>query len=353
MARLIILLLAMLAGLPATAQVVRVEATGTAFVTHAQDHDAARRRAVADALVAAALAGGAQINGYSVLSQARITADVAMVQFAGRVLSHQILAAERLGDQWQVRIRADVGPASAGPCTPGRRLTVTALPPRFDLRPDVPAWGDALARQLALDVMRTIAAHPAITLDGVRADRIAAAPADLDYAALMAGLAPPSPANHRMVLDIALIRHGGQVQLTLDLGFAGPDGSWTTQRFQRAANLPQAGAVGFLTGQTPDRAAYHLTRDLPTEVTNALSALACDAPTARIAIGQSGPEVPLGAAHGIRRGMLALVGAGQDPFAIYEIAQLYDRRSVLRPLDPARSPATDHGALVYFIEAGL
>ena len=54
--RRLLLLLAVLtcSALPATAQPIRVEAIGFGTVTSASDRDAARRRAVADALLAAA-----------------------------------------------------------------------------------------------------------------------------------------------------------------------------------------------------------------------------------------------------------------------------------------------------------
>ena len=59
---------------------VWVEVTGSAIIHNAADHDAARRRALADALLAAAFAGGANVQGHSAMSLGRMTSDMLVVR---------------------------------------------------------------------------------------------------------------------------------------------------------------------------------------------------------------------------------------------------------------------------------
>lgn len=104
----------------ARAQEVRiVEASGQARIHAPADSDAARRRALGEALVSAALAGGAELAGYSAMAQGRITRDVTVMRATAQVLSHEVLEARQVGDGWTLRIRARVAPLSAAHCAGG------------------------------------------------------------------------------------------------------------------------------------------------------------------------------------------------------------------------------------------
>lgn len=338
---------------PAQAQTTTVEATGIAYVASAQDYESARRRALGDALVSAAMAGGATISGHTAVVNGRVTADITMMQMAGRIVSYQLLSAAEQGGQWQVQIRAEVGAAATGRCATLRRLTISSLPPVIDVRPDVPAWAVPVAGQLAHDVTRILQAHPATVLDSVAPMPVLSAPAALDYTSLTQGHAAQPAGNHRLAQTITVQRQGNQLLLTLDIGLAGSDGETLARRFQRQAAMPQAGTVGYLTGQGRDRAEHNLTAGLIQDVTAAIDAIACQPPQARMTLGNAGLQVPIGAVHGLTRGSLALLFGSSDRFGLLEIAQLGDRDAILRPLDPTIAVADLHGGLVYFIEAGL
>jgi len=338
---------------PVVAQAITVETIGTAFVSGADDIDSARRRALGDALVMAALAGGAQINGHTAVFNARITSDLTLVRFAGRVLSHQVLSAQQQGGQWMVRIRAIVGPAQTGVCSGNRRLTISALPPAIEIRPDAPAWTAPVAGQLAVDVTRILQAHPATVLDSTAPAPHPVTAMALDYTSITQGRAPQPAGNHRLAQDILVQRHGNRVQLTLDIGLLGPDGIFTTRRFQRVAATPQGGLTGLLTDRSRDRAAHELTAGLIADISAALDELGCAAPQAAIALGSNGLEVPLGATHGLRSTSLGLLVNGDTSFSLLEITNLQDRRAMLRPLDPTRPVNSFAGQQVYFIETGL
>lgn len=109
------------------------------------DRDAARRRAVSDALLAAALAAGADVSGHTAVNRGIVTSDVAIVRSVGRILRHRILSETLSGATWRVRIEALVG-EGPGPLCPVRTLIVTAYPATLAVDPHAPAWSGELAR---------------------------------------------------------------------------------------------------------------------------------------------------------------------------------------------------------------
>ncbi len=130
-----------------------VEVTGSAVIHNAADIDAARRRALADALLSAAFAGGASVQGHSVMSMARMTSDLLIVRPVGRVLRHEIIGQRQSGDHWQVSIRALVGQPMPDFCEARRSLVLTVYPPDIRVSANAPAWADALAQQIAVELV--------------------------------------------------------------------------------------------------------------------------------------------------------------------------------------------------------
>lgn len=122
-----------------------VEVVGAAHVSGAADLPAARRRALADALLSASLAGGADLRGHSALSMTRMTSDLMVMRPTGQILEHRVLSEQLDGQLLRLRVAARVGQPRAGECPERRRLLVTAYAPVIDVAPDVPAWADALA----------------------------------------------------------------------------------------------------------------------------------------------------------------------------------------------------------------
>src|SRR6056297_884806 len=94
-----------------------IEARGYAYPASAADRDSARRRAIGEALVSAALAGGSSLRGHTVTNKGRITSDLAILRPTGRVLSHRVLSAELVDGRWNVHVAAQVGPMTADTCS--------------------------------------------------------------------------------------------------------------------------------------------------------------------------------------------------------------------------------------------
>jgi hypothetical protein len=144
--RWLLVALLMLAALPLrAAEGMVVQATGFAIQSGADDAASAKRRAVADALLQAALSGGASVAGHTVVDKSVVTADLLIVRPVGRVLQHRIIEISQKGGTWTAVIEAVVGQGVSAECTRRRNLRVNVYAPVIRVKPDAPAWTEPLA----------------------------------------------------------------------------------------------------------------------------------------------------------------------------------------------------------------
>lgn len=350
----IVLAVAMTAPLFAQGELT-VLATGQSVIRSEADSDAARRRALSEALVNAALAGGAQLVGYSAMSQARITRDLTLLRTTGQVLSHRVLDARREGQSWIVQIEAEVGPLAARACAGGRNLTLSVLSPRIVAPSQGPAWAGPLAQTIAAGLVDRAARHPRVSFEGVlpAQGHATPVPAALDYNALTRGIVAPDRGDHILALDLRLDPQGGALSLTTDLTLTGPDGRSLTRQLSRQTRLPSGTGFDLLTGRSRTQAERALSAGLHETLDALLDAAGCEAPSAILARSGSDLSVPIGQRHGLSRGSLGVVeGAGPET-GLLEIVTLADERAILRPLDPAVSAEALVGARLHFVETGL
>lgn len=360
MGRAVELLLAVLLALALTGPVgaqtgLSIVATGQAWVRSEADSDAARRRALGEALVNAALAGGAELVGYSAMSQARITRDLTVLRATGQVLSHNVLDARREGETWTVRIEAVVAPLSERLCAGGRTMALRIEYPQVSAPPQAPAWAGPLAETLAADLVGTAARHPRVAFDGVLAQ---AAPrsgvaAQHDYVALTRGTVQAAPGDHRLSLSLRLEPRGGTLGLVTDMTLTGPDGRGQRRQVLTQTRLPSGTGLDLLTGRSRDRAESDLLRGVTETLAALLDAAGCEAPSAILASAGDGLSVPIGRRHGLSRGSLGVVEGAGPEVGLLQIVALDGGQATLRPLDPGVSTAGLAGARVHFVETGL
>lgn len=333
----------------------KIEATGHAYVTSAADKDAARRRAVGDALVWAGLAGGASLRGHSVQNMGRITADLTIVRPTGRILNHKVMSAQLKDGLWTVKILAEVGAMPAGACASRRNMMVSAAPPIIRVHPSAPAWTQQLAREFAHSIINALTEHPNITLERIaESPRVATAGAAFDYTALTRGQQTIAAAgDHRLKQQITVTARSGKIQFAVDLHLTGPDGQTSHSQILREAKMPKGGMTGYLSGRTRSATEKSLTQNLYGELKSWMDGQSCEPPVAQIAMTSQGLTVPLGRRHGLTRGSIAFVDDPNDNFGLLEIVSLGNRQAELRPLDPTRSKQSFDGRRVYFLEAGL
>lgn len=338
MLRALVLVLLLLPHL-AVARTTWVEVTGRAAQAGAQDADAARRRAMADALLQAALAGGTEVTGHSAQSLGRITADLVIVRPVGRVLEHRVLDERFDGTFWQVRIAARVGPAAEGACA-ARPLRVAMTAPEIRVSTRAPAWTEALAQDIARRLRDGLAQQPGVQM--------------LD------GSAAPRPGDHRLTARIEIAtaargRVGKSLTLALDLALTDGQGRGLRDRVQGAVALPGVsplGRAGVLLAPGRDRMAPDLTRDMDPALARIVRQVHCAPVSIVLSVAGGRIIAPVGRQNGLSRGAIAFTTDRDTTTEMLEIVELGPDRAVLRPLDPQRPATAFGGRPVQFLETG-
>jgi len=339
-----------------------VEVTGYGFLS-GTDPDSARRRAMADALLAAALAGGAEVRGHSAVDRSVVTSDLLIVRPVGRVLRHEVLAIRQTGDQVAVTIRAKVGLESGAQCDNRRRLAVTAYGPHIRVAPEAPAWAEPLATEVVARMLETLSRHPSISalritqrpLPGLTPAREA-----VDYVSLTQGSARLAPGEHAFVPALRIGVEGtGQrndLVLRLELNFVGGQGEVMQRRVERRVALPGVSPLGRAAiALQPDRAVMvaQLTAGLEADFSAMLDHESCKPVVARLAAGGGRITAPFGARQGLSRGSIAFTVDRNSTTELLEVVTLGEDRVELRPLDPHRPASAFDGRPVRFVETGM
>lgn len=347
----------------AGAEAVWVEAVGHAEIKSRQDNIPARRRALADALVNAAFAGGSQVLGHSAVTEAVVTSDYTLVRPTGQVLQHQIISAKNSQNIWQVRIKALVGPKEQMTCQGTNHLPISIYMPQVQVDYALPPWYDTVAQELTQIVRQEIDRHPAASIDQVipylkghePKSRI---PAEFDYNALTRGTyTKASITGYGLEIQVKIARGPSKSKLPgvvtdVTLILHKPDGQQQIVRLQDQSEMPQTILTRSF-GQNRYVLENRLRQRIEKQMRAFLTAQGCAQTQAVVKL--SGPHliVPYGTDHGLRRGSLAFVSARADDFDVLEIIELGPRYAKLRPLDPYKRPKGFANKPVYFVGGQL
>lgn len=362
--RFALVLLLVLAALPLrAAEGLLVQATGFAIQSGAEDAASAKRRAVADALLQAALSGGASVTGHTAVDRSVVTADLLIVRPVGRVLRHSVVALDRNGDTWTATVEALVGLGPSGVCDTRRNLVVTVYAPVISVDPDAPAWTEPLAMEVAKALVRRLEAHPATELVRVTdrtMPRIGMDREATDYVTLTKGSVRMKEGDHAFVpvIEIGVGGRSARPELAMDLTMVliGGNGEEVRQGARRVVTLPGVSPLGRLAAALePDRRqlAARLTDGLEGEMDALLDIETCKPVLAALKVSGGRISAPVGRRQGLSRGSIAFTADRDHSTEMLEVVELGAERVVLRPLDPARRAADFAGRPVRFLEAGL
>lgn len=312
-----------------------VQVTGFATAADAADRDSARRRALADALLSAALAGGAAVTGHSAMSMTRLTSDLLIVRPVGQVHSYRMIAQEFDGQIWRVTIAAQVGPAIAGACPDRRRLVLLAPPPMVQVSAMAPAWADALGQELAALLLDLAARHPSVA----QLSRSPARPAaqQTAYARLTQASADAPSGGHLLDLGLRMALDDRDLVLDVQIGLAGTQTDSQTYRHSARVRLPSPSLLGraaVLAQPDRQRLAAALTRDASAALDQFLDRAGCQPAQGRAELVQDKLTVPLGRVHGLSRASLGFTADPDASTTMLEVVALSDTSAQLAPLDP-------------------
>lgn len=350
------------AGAVQAADAVMVETMGSAIQQGPADADSARRRALADAIFAAALAGGAEVSGHTVVDRSVVARDLAIVRPVGRVMSHEILSETRNGDLWEVHIRARVGTGRIGDCTARRRIRLAIHPAQVRVSPQAPAWTAPLADEVVQEIIRQADRHPDITILRIAArdlPRPKAGGEAFDYTALTRGSLALAPGDHALVPEVRVLSGAGQggrgIEMEVSLVLIAGSGGESRTVIRRVAEIPDTsvlGRVGVLARPDRARLAAKLSKGIGDEIASAFDAEACQPVVARAQVQGDAITVPVGRDHGLTKGSIAFTADRDASVEMLEIVRLDGQSARLRPLDPGQSPSEFQGRPLRFVETG-
>ncbi len=364
--RLLTLLAIVLAlATPARAQeAVWVEAEGFGFVTSSNDTEAARRRALMDALLNAALSGGAAVQAHTAVSLGRIERDVSIIQPTGRILRHSIIGQNLNGSTWQVRVRAMVGNDALTSCQASNRLHVITYQPHIRVSPSAPFWTEQVANDIVQSLYGVLDRHSAV--ESLRiTDRpmpvgLSDSRAARDYITLTQGDVRLTAGDFGFVpdvtIDVVSDRRGAAAQLRLNLSLVRSDGAVTRQEIIRETRLPSPSLLGraaIMTQRTRNQMISDLTQGVAQAFDTLLNVQSCSPLTATLTGSNGDLLVNIGTRQGLSRGAVAFTADRNHSIQMLEIVSLSNRTATLRPMDPTVSASSLSGKTVRFLDTGL
>ena len=340
---------------------VWIETEGIGFVAGDNDTESARRRAVADAMLNAALAGGAIVQGHTVVNLARVERDLLIVRPTGRVMQHDIIGQSLANGMWTVRIRALVGNGGLTSCQSPNTLHVTTFAPRIQVSPYAPAWSEPLAHDVLQSLYATLDRHPHVgelRITDRQPQTMSADRQSRDYLTLTRGAVNVGAGDYGFVpeiyVDTAAAGRGTEAQMTLVLTLLDSDNNPVKQeQITRVTKLPGnsiLGTAGVLTQNTRNQMIAELTNGVAAAFDDMLSVQSCT-PLAATVSGDM--TVQVGRRHGLSRGAIAFTADRDNSVEMLEIVSVSDRTATLRPMDPTVPASAFVGRPVRFIEGGV
>nr|WP_162623747.1 flagellar assembly protein T N-terminal domain-containing protein [Paracoccus saliphilus] len=328
-----------------------IEVVGAAVVSSPADRPAARRRALADALLSAALAGGADLQGHSVLSNTRMTSDLLVVRPTGRVLAYRVTSETFDGQLLRIGIMAQVGPPQTGACTERRRLVVVAYPVQVHVSQESPAWTEAFGQHVAAELLRRVAGHPAVA-QVTLADRLPPARREAtDYRTLTQGSVAVPPGGHALHMDLRIVPEDRQLRLSLEMRLVGAADALAATHDQ-AVRLPHASVLGRaapLIETDRHRLASRLGAGAAPALTALLDRAGCQPVATQLLLAGGRLSAPVGRAQGVLRTSIAYTVDRDASTEMLEVTAVGNRTVDLAPLDPSRPLSAFAGRPVRFI----
>lgn len=351
--------LALMLPLAAQAEAIWVDVIGHAVANNKKDKPAARRRALADALIAAGMAGGVQMKGHSVLDKGVIVRDLTMMRAAGRVLRY-----DRLGETWsgnniQVSLRALVAPLDGPACGARRNIVLVAMAPEISTSRSAPAWATQLGAELYNDAMRRVSQNRNVTVKHVMG--MGQAPVSpkkitsFDYNALTKGHIHTHPGDTQLAttfdVDTETGRWGEELVLRVGLQLTEGTGHRTERVLLNSVRLPGNGPITSAIGRKRHKIKAKLEEGFSDILTELMDVATCTPVAAHVTRSGNTLSVPVGRKQGLSRSALAFTENPVSDFEALEIVKLQNNRATLRPVDPSTPISAFDGRIVRFVEA--
>ncbi len=365
------LLLTILLCAPSYSAAEMVRVTGRAALQSGNDAGA-RRNALEDALYQASLAGGAELDGFTVADQGVLTGDTILLRPSSKILDFQVLRETRLQSHYEVTIDAYVGGQLKLGCSTRPDVILTAVRPKIYASAKTPLWmQDALERahSQTLKILGS-AAKVMIVASDIDLARVGVRPtatvqAGFDYKALLSSgatkaqkpaavLSKNARAVHlKWVAEGASMR-SGKILVTLQAKVVDPAAPSRGRdiRLRHTLKLSPGTpwrALNVVARKDQESAANELSQTMGAGLVPLLEELACAPLVARLkGLGKHKYRVQLGARDGLTRQSLAFAEGNDQAWTVFRIVELSQSSAIIAPMNAARAGAKLTGAQVRF-----
>ena len=349
--------------------IITVETSGQAVATGAASDAHLERRALQEALYQAALKGGAQVSGYSAISQSVLRSDVLVVRPESRILDYTVLSSETSSKRSVVKVRAVVGKLDdAKTCQRRAQLSVVVHKPSMALAQAVPAWVPNMRPYIENAVTEALDNTNGVsTISPNVTPRQTSLAAEFSYTALTQGVAEApdiTPIAERHALHLRTSVEIGSpnlsnseewlaVKVTVALENNPFDTNTLHATHEHQLILKKRGPLSSLLKplgdirQTAPKTIAKITTQL---VADLVDKRACQTLAGQMTVRGGKLTIPFGRLDGLSTYHLAYTDGRDTAYEILEITSIADHEATLRPLDSATNAKDLAGKSVQFME---
>lgn len=351
------------------AEMVRV--TGRAALQSGND-TVARRNALEDALYQASLAGGAALDGFTVVDTGILTGDTILLRPSSKILDFQILREAKLRSHFEVTIDAYVGEQPELGCSARPDIVLTAVRPQIYASMKTPLWMTSALERAHSKTLAVLSkaskiriVESDINLNQGTVHRSAVVSADFDYQALLTGGArkaqakPKTLSNNARALQLKWIADGasmrtGKVAVTLEAKIVDPAAPSRGRNIRLSHTLmlspgTPSRALNIIAQKDQESSAAALSEKMGAGLVPLLEELACAPLVGRLkSVSKKQYRVQLGARDGLTLQSLAFAEGGGQTWTVFRIVELAQSSAIITPMNASRSGATLTGSQVRF-----
>lgn len=349
--------------------IMTVETSGQAVATGAVSDAHLERRALQEALYQAALKGGAQVSGYSAISQSVVRSDVLVVRPESRILDYTILSRETTSKRSVVRVRAVVGQLEdAKGCQRRAQLTVVVHAPSMTLSNSVPAWVPNMQQYIENAIVEVLDNTNGVsTVPPDTTPRSTSLAAEFSYTALTQGLAATpdvTSAASRHALNLRTRVSIGNTTLSnseewlpIKITVALENNPFDTNTLHASHEgkliIKNRGPLSSLQqplGDIRQNAPQTVAKITTEMVADLINKRACQTLAGKMTIRGDKLTVPFGRLDGLSTHHLAYTNGRDTAYEILEVVSITDHEATLRPLDSATNASALADEVVQFME---
>ena len=363
------MMFALLGGLQAIASGFEfVQTTGRAVIMHQDAEQEARMMALEDALYTAALQGGAEINGFSIITTDTAIDDHFVVRPASRILDYRIVNEVVEEEHYAVTIEAAVGDLPDAQCQARGHSNVTIYAPTIRVAATAPAWTRQFADMAIRDVVIMLDEQPSLNVQvatGTKLDpaSLARSNDEFDYTALTSGRVRVSRGDYAIIPQINLFGEvtrgfalsNQRMTMQLNLRLLAGEGYETLLEHQltKVIEIEQSSLIRSLdVVSRPKRHAILAEMRAPIAgyISEFATKLLCRPVRSTLNYADGILTIPLGTHHGVGVNSLAVASGIDTPWQILRVSAASPMTATLTPLNNQRQTAGLAGQAIEFME---